>query len=115
VRASAGTLEDGKHVASYGKKSGTGVMRKHLFSRHRNEWVKACDDLKIKITAKDAQKHVESYRREQGTTPVQADNQNQKAEIPKFTQDTFIDALVDFIVADDQVCNEITALFLPKL
>jgi hypothetical protein len=67
--------------------------------------VKACDDLQIKITAKEAQKHVTLYRREQGTEPMDANDESETAiNIPPFTQDTFMDALVDFIVADDQVC-----------
>ncbi|KAJ2923582.1 hypothetical protein H1R20_g13520, partial [Candolleomyces eurysporus] len=83
-------------VQRYNKKSGTGTLRRHLYGNHRDDWVAECDRRGIKITAKEAQKHV-------------------RLNIPEYTHDGFIDALVDFIVADDQSINVIESAFFRRL
>jgi hypothetical protein len=77
-------------------------MRKHLYSHHLDAWVKACDDLKIKISAREAQQPVNVYQRKQGDR-VNGLTEVQLVELPDFLREVFLDALVDFIVADDQV------------
>lgn len=86
----------------YGASTASGTKRKHLFTVHLDDWVSSCDDLKIKITAKEAQPFVHEYRARQGQ-PSSFTRLQDVNEIPPFSNDTFIDAIVDFIVADDQV------------
>lgn len=74
----------------------TSVLRRHLFENHLDLWITACDDMKIKITAKEALPVIEAHRQEPQKTPLEAAR-------PEFSKEAFLDALVEFIVADDQV------------
>ncbi|KAJ6571335.1 hypothetical protein B0H19DRAFT_1346609, partial [Mycena capillaripes] len=81
-------------------------------------WVEGCDQLKIPITAKDALPFVDAYRvrkhQKSGTTP-NSDPAGKKRTA--FLQEAFVDALVEFIVGDDQSLNvveneQLRAIFL---
>lgn len=67
---------------------------------HIADWVQGCDKYNIKITAKAALSRVAEFRAMQTAQPVQADG------IPRipFSKEGFLDALVEWIVSDDQVC-----------
>ncbi|KAJ2921800.1 hypothetical protein H1R20_g15297, partial [Candolleomyces eurysporus] len=113
-RAAAGTLEDNQYVKHYNKKSGTGTMRRHLYGHHRDEWVAGCDRQGLKIIVKEAQKHVSAYRQAQGQTPM-GGSDTSRPNIPEFTHDAFIEALVDFVIADDQSINVVESAFFRRL
>ena len=83
-------------------KTGTGTLRRHLFENHADLWISGCDTLHIPITAKEAQSTLTDYRNRQGQPS--ADNSKQPNLGRKFSQEAFVDAIVEFIVADDQVC-----------
>jgi len=72
-----------------------------LYKFHLDKWVAECDKLSIKITAKDAQGVVDSYRQRKGQISKQ-ENANLGSR-KKYSPEAFVDALVEFIVADDQV------------
>jgi hypothetical protein len=57
-----------------------------------------CDNIKIPITAKSAEESVRIFRKEPVPTSLQS-------ERPTYSKEAFADAIVDFIVGDDQVCN----------
>ena len=61
-------------------------------------WVSICDKRDIKITASSVAKCVAAYRAECGETPDTDDTACQK-----FSKKAFVDAIVEWIVADDQV------------
>jgi hypothetical protein len=61
-----------------------------------DSWVSACDDLKIEITAQEAQPILQNFRNLPKKTSLEDSR-------PDFSQETFVDALVEFVVADDQV------------
>jgi len=61
-----------------------------------DSWVSACDDLEIEITAQEAQSVLQEYRNLPKKTSLEDSR-------PEFSRETFIDALVEFVVADDQV------------
>jgi hypothetical protein len=63
---------------------------------HLDSWVLACDNSKIEITTKDALQAIETHRQQPQKTQLEATRQ-------QFSKDTFLDTLVEFIVADDQV------------
>ena len=62
-------------------------------------WVSICDKKGIKITASSVAKCVAAYHEECGQIP-QTDN----TTCQKFSKKAFIDAIVEWMVADDQVC-----------
>jgi hypothetical protein len=75
----------------------TSNLRKHLYSEHIEEWVTGCDDLKIKITAEAALPAVCKFRAEPEPTSLEAEHQ-------EYTKEAFVEAILEFIVGDDQVC-----------
>jgi hypothetical protein len=96
-----------KKPTLYSNGTGTGVMRRHLYDHHLDLWVPACDKLNISITAKEAQARVTEYRQRHGQTcPTDAKQPEMRR---KFSSTGFVDAIMEFIVADDQVG---TAVFL---
>ena len=87
--------------SQFSTSTGTGTLRQHLSKFHLDEWVDECDKHGYKITAKEAQAAVDSYRRRRGQTRAQvgADPGPRK----KYSNEAFVDALAEFIIADDQV------------
>lgn len=63
---------------------------------HLPEWPDECNRLGIKIKSKDALRAIEVY------CGVTAESQTQQR--PKFTPETFLNALAEFFIASDQVC-----------
>ena len=61
-------------------------------------WVSICDKKGIKITASSVAKRVAAYREECGQIQ-ETDNTTRQ----KFSKEAFIDAIVEWMVADDQV------------
>ena len=62
--------------------------------------MQGCDKLGIKIIAKAALPRVAEFRAAQAARPAQAD---EAPRVP-FLKEGFLDALVEWIVSDDQVC-----------
>ncbi|EAU80422.2 hypothetical protein CC1G_12736 [Coprinopsis cinerea okayama7 len=94
-------------VKKFGLNTGTTVLRTHLYDHHLADWVDSCDEAGISITAEFVQKKVEVHRQSsrQGTGAGTAP-QRDSSVIPQsypYSHDTFIDALVKWIVSDDQV------------
>jgi len=72
-----------------------------LYKFHLNEWFEECDKHSIKITADKAKPWVDSYRRWRSQTREypSVDPGTRK----KYSNEAFVDALAEFIIADDQV------------
>jgi hypothetical protein len=87
--------------SQFSTSTGTGTLRQHLCKFHLDEWVDECDKHGYKITAKEAQAAVDSYRRRKGQTRVQAGTDPGPRK--KYSNEAFVDALAEFIIADDQV------------
>jgi hypothetical protein len=92
----AHAVDENHIIAAFGLTTGTGTLRRHLFENHIDAWVTACDNLKIEITAQEAQAAIEKYRKLPPKTTLEDLR-------PEYSKDAFVDALVEFIVADDQV------------
>jgi len=86
------------HISSFKDTTSTSNMRKHLFTDHIAEWVKLCEDLNIPIIAPAAISAIHKFRKEPVPTPLES-------ERPQYSKQAFIDAIVDFVVGDDQVCH----------
>jgi hypothetical protein len=89
-------------VAKFSERTGTGVLRRHLYEYHLSEWVKGCDQLGIQITAKGAMPAVNAFR----GLRVEPEETARKP----FSNEAFVDAIVEFIVGDDQVSGERSSL-----
>ncbi|KAK7059379.1 hypothetical protein R3P38DRAFT_2758829 [Favolaschia claudopus] len=84
----------------------TGILRRHLYERHLEAWVQGCDQLKIEITAREALPHVEAYRGKQNGSNSSSTADSAKKQ-PPFSNEAFVDAIVEWIVSDDQSINVI--------
>jgi hypothetical protein len=92
-------------VKVYSSTTSTTVLRKHLYKDHLVEWVNSCDKLQITINGKEAIKCAMEYRlkRDGPAASIPTDDQSPKGERVPFSKEAFLDALTDFIVADDMV------------
>ncbi|KAJ7936657.1 hypothetical protein B0H13DRAFT_1469856, partial [Mycena leptocephala] len=89
----------------FSRTTSSGVLRKHLYEHHVDAWVEGCDKLKIPIKAKEAASHVDAYRvRKHQKTGATSNSEPGKKRTP-FSQEAFVDAIVEFIVGDDQSIN----------
>ena len=80
----------------YGKKTSTSTLRNHLLSKtHIDAWIAECKKLNIQITAQIA---IEAIAAHQGVAP-----DHQALPRLQYTQERFIDAIAEFIVAEDLV------------
>jgi len=85
-------------VQAYGPKTGTTLLYTHLCNEHLGPWVNGCDKFKISIVAKTFQDPTDEYhrgshaRQEDPTLPTWA-----------YSHEAFIDAIVEWIISDNQV------------
>lgn len=93
------------HTASklFATTTSTGVLRRHLYETHLDVWVAGCDQLNINIKAKEAKPHVDEYRRRKQQTTGAAPTEEPGKKRTSFSKEAFVDAIVEFIAADDQV------------
>ena len=96
INRQAHEVNDDHVIAAFGANTATGTLRHHLFENHVESWVSACEKLDIEITAQEAQSAIHAYHNLPKKTSLEDSR-------PEFSPETFIDALVEFIVADDQV------------
>jgi hypothetical protein len=82
------------------------VLRRHLYENHLDSWVLGCDKLDIPIAnSKEAQRYVAEYRKRHGQGNTNGPERTDERR--RFSQEAFVDAVMEFIVADDQVSNSI--------
>ena len=86
------------HVSTFRVTSSTSSIRKHLYNEHIGEWVSSCDNLNISITAAGAKAAARRYHN------LPEDDTPSDIERPQYSKEAFVDALVEFIIGDDQVC-----------
>ncbi|KAJ6529698.1 hypothetical protein B0H19DRAFT_1274093 [Mycena capillaripes] len=94
-------------ATAFSLNTSTGTMRKHLYERHADEWISGCDQLGIPITTKDAQPAVEKFRQRYGQQSGTGGTTTGAKGRRPFSHEAFVDALVEFIVGDDQSINVI--------
>lgn len=95
---------------TYSNSTASGNLRNHLRDHHGDVWISACDKLGIEITAKSCKGAVDDFHARQGhkRNPDTASAENIRQ---KYTHEAFVDAIVEFIVSNDQVCR----LFCPMV
>lgn len=89
-------------VHEWKPKTSTTNIREHFCKAHMADWVSACDKAGIEISGKTALQAVAEFRANPQT------GQNLRGEGNKrlpFSDEAFVNALVDWIVSDDQVIH----------
>ena len=81
---------------------GMSVKHQDLVNCHTNTWISSCDQLKIPITAKALQDAVCDYRMRQGQAYSQPSSTDSTPHSP-FLQEASVNAVMNFIIADDQI------------
>lgn len=66
--------------------------------------MESCDKFKIKITAEAAKGPVANHRASKGQEGTTASSGDRPPNIRKYSYEAFVDAITEFIIADDQVC-----------
>ncbi|KAJ7836917.1 hypothetical protein B0H14DRAFT_3141636 [Mycena olivaceomarginata] len=104
-------------MTKFAKLTSTGVLRKHLYEHHIDVWVEGCDQLKIPIKAKEAARFVDAYRVRKHQKTGNTSNSEPGRREDLFRRRRFVDAIVEFIVGDDQSINvveneQLRAIFL---
>ena len=107
ARASAYPLSRHKHASgnwknihSFSLNTGTTTLCWHLVSEHIGDWVISCDKLGIEITAETVAKEVANFR---GESEQPEYGTNKKPERRNYSREAFVDAILAWVVADDQV------------
>ncbi|KAJ7818660.1 hypothetical protein B0H14DRAFT_2601098 [Mycena olivaceomarginata] len=75
------------------------------YEHHIDAWVEGCDQLKIPIKAKEAARFVDAYRMRKHQKTGNTSNSEPGKKRRPFSQEAFVDAIVEFIVGDDQSIN----------
>jgi len=81
----------------------TGPLCKHLVDAHCDAWILGCDELHIKISAKEAQTAIVEYRKRKGQTYTSPNSGSTERKL--YSKEAFVNAIVEFIAGDDQVSN----------
>ncbi|KAK6981437.1 hypothetical protein R3P38DRAFT_3463793 [Favolaschia claudopus] len=89
-----------KEPKPFAPSTSTGILRRHLYERHLEAWVQGCDH------AREALPHVEAYRGKQNGSNSSSTADSAKKQ-PPFSNEAFVDAIVEWIVSDDQSINVI--------
>lgn len=78
-------------AGSFSATTSNGPLRKHLLSHHKDIYLQKCREMRWKVPIPES---------EIGTAPGAPGRETQR---PPFSQKAFIQHLLNFIVADDQV------------
>ncbi|KJA23886.1 hypothetical protein HYPSUDRAFT_114830, partial [Hypholoma sublateritium FD-334 SS-4] len=80
-------------------------------------WIDGCDKFKIPITAERAKGPVAQYRESRGDPSAESAQAagNRPPDIPAYSYEAFVDAITEFVIADDQSINVIESPFLRRI
>ncbi|KIK02921.1 hypothetical protein K443DRAFT_5808 [Laccaria amethystina LaAM-08-1] len=104
-------------VVSYADTTSTTVLCKHLANNHLATWVQGCDQLNISILSSGKMKKViEDYRRQE-KSQGSPESANEKPDQPQteFSPEAFIDAIMEFVVGNDQSLNVVESPELHRI
>lgn len=97
------SIQDTHEVYAFGPETSTSTLRAHLFAHHLELWVDGCDKFNIPITAEKAKGPVSNYRASKGDTSAGCAQSDRPPDIPEYSYNAFVDAITEFVIADDQV------------
>ena len=72
--------------------------------QHLELWVEGCDKFKIPIVAEKAKGPVANYCASKGEDSQTTSAGDRPPNIQEYSYEAFVDAITEFIIADDQVC-----------
>jgi len=102
------TINSSVDEISFASTTGTSALRKHLTDYHISAWVEGCDKLEVLITAAAIKYQVTQYWLWQGSRQGQQTCSDSSTPQPQaYSKEAFVDALVEWIVGDDQVSLEL--------
>ena len=94
-------------VQYYSKNTGTSILRRHLYTTHPSEWISACKSLHISIKSSAALNAVSEWDETRFNVPKEEGLGSKDKGLPSekvpFSQEAFVDAIIAWIVSDDQV------------
>lgn len=90
-------------VTKYAVGTSTYGLRKHLCNNHLDEWAKQCKEKKLVIGGEEARAIVADYWRQRGEMVDGANSSQSNQARLSFTAENFIQAILKFVVSDDQV------------
>ncbi|KAK0184537.1 ribonuclease H-like domain-containing protein [Armillaria mellea] len=101
--------------SDFGLKTSTDVLRRHLLDHHLTSWLTKCDRLGIQVcsTQKHYQDAISKFYIKHGKQP--ATSSLNHPECSPFSHEAFIDALIAWIIADDQSINVIESPHLHSI
>ena len=70
---------------------------------HIHQWLSICDQKGIKVTAKLVAREIDEYHTSRGESVEHGSEATQQ----KFSKEGFVDAVVEWIVSDDQVSQSV--------
>ena len=88
-------------ISDYAKSTTTGVICNHLFKKHKADWFEACKKFNLQVSGIQYKSAFAEYFSLPQTASTDDTSQ------PKFSPETFVDTLVEFVVRDDLVCYSI--------
>ncbi|PPQ99786.1 LOW QUALITY PROTEIN: hypothetical protein CVT26_009163, partial [Gymnopilus dilepis] len=110
------SIDSSYEAFGFSADTGMSTLRNHLLLNHLEVWVEACDKFKITITAAAAQQCIAQYRQSKGQPTAQSTpSSDRPADIPNFSRETFVDAVTEFIIADDQSLNVVESPHLRRI
>lgn len=91
-------------ITSFSLRTSTSGLRRHLTDDHGDPWFEACEKLNISIVAKKAVEALRDFQRRKGQLTTNTITPNAES-YPRavYSPQAFVDAITEFIVADDQV------------
>ena len=96
---------DWLQVKTFSLTTGSSNLREHLVDCHHDEWVKSCLDLGLTIKGKDGMAAKAVYEAEHLGGYLTNPSLVLSEDCPRFSREAFIDGLIEWIIANDQVCT----------
>ncbi|KAF8986458.1 hypothetical protein BDQ17DRAFT_1259637, partial [Cyathus striatus] len=91
-------------ISHYKLSTTTGILRRHLANIHLDHWIPACDQLKITIgRSAEINSLIDAHREKHNENPTAKASPKRQP----FSKEAFVEALVDWVVSDDQSINVI--------
>jgi hypothetical protein len=64
-------MDPSYELVDFSLMTSTSVLRQHLFESHLDPWIVACNDMKVKINAKEALPVIQAYHQEPQKTQLE--------------------------------------------
>ncbi len=90
---------------TYQMSTGTTPLHHHLLREYLKLWVIACNRLNMLIKGNGTKPAKQFRQANSMVTAATSPETSASTFVPQFSQEAFIDAIIEWIIADDQVWN----------